>query len=226
MTSTDAQKADVQIQVDGPVHWHSKGVDQVLRELETYVVGLSDAEAAARIEKFGRNEMTPPPKKTFWMKLWNQINNVLIYILLVAAIVSGILQEWAETGLIVAVISLNVTIGLLQEGKAEKAADAIKSMLSPKAIVIRDGHQMEVAGVMISKPDRIPKLIPLTAFAFPGRSCARRLGGHQSRRLGGRRPPHNRVLQPQDPRGPPDRREQPREQSGRGHRRRRRGGLG
>lgn len=82
------------------------------------------------------------------MRLFLQINNILIYILLVAAIVSGALSEWAEVGLIVGVVVLNVTIGMIQEGKAEKATDAIKSMLSPKAIVIRNGTQQEIAGVI------------------------------------------------------------------------------
>ncbi len=81
------------------------------------------------------------------MRLFLQINNILIYILLAAAIVSGALSEWAEVGLIVGVVVLNVTIGMIQEGKAEKATDAIKSMLSPKAIVIRNGVQQEIAGV-------------------------------------------------------------------------------
>ncbi len=59
-----------------------------------------------------------------------QLNNVLIFILLAAAVVTAGLQEWIETGLILGVIALNVLIGMIQEGKAEKAADAIKAMLS------------------------------------------------------------------------------------------------
>lgn len=61
---------------------------------------------------------------------WLQLNNVLIFILLAAAVVVAGLQEWIEFGLILAVVTINVLIGMVQEGKAEKAAEAIKAMLS------------------------------------------------------------------------------------------------
>ena len=83
-----------------------------------------------RRRRFGPNALTPPKKAGFWAKLWAQLNNVLIFILLAAAVVTAGLQEWIETGLIVGVVTINVIIGLVQEGKAEKAAEAIKAMLS------------------------------------------------------------------------------------------------
>ena len=88
----------------------------------------------------------------------------MIFILFVAAVVVGALQSWIEFGLIMAVIVLNVMIGLLQEGKAEKAAEAIKAMLSANATVIRDGQRatldasLLVPGdiVIIKSGDRLP----------------------------------------------------------------------
>lgn len=80
--------------------------------------------------RYGPNALTPPKKPGFFAKLWAQLNNVLIFILLAAAVVVAGLQEWIEFGLILGVVTLNVMIGLVQEGKAEKAADAIKAMLS------------------------------------------------------------------------------------------------
>jgi magnesium-transporting ATPase (P-type) len=74
--------------------------------------------------------LTPPKKPGFWAKLWAQLNNVLIFILLAAAVVVAGLQEWIEFGLILGVVTVNVMIGMIQEGKAEKAAEAIKAMLS------------------------------------------------------------------------------------------------
>ena len=70
-----------------------------------------------------------------------QINNILIYILIAAAIVAGVLQDWAEVILITGVVVINVAIGLIQEGRAEQAAEAIKGMLSSKATVIRGGER-------------------------------------------------------------------------------------
>lgn len=79
---------------------------------------------------YGPNALTPPKKPGFFAKLWAQLNNVLIFILLAAAVVVAGLKEWIEFGLILGVVTLNVMIGMIQEGKAEKAAEAIKAMLS------------------------------------------------------------------------------------------------
>jgi magnesium-transporting ATPase (P-type) len=130
------------------VVWHSTPPEQVLSLLGCKAdVGLAEQDVVERRARHGRNELTPPKKIGFLKRLFLQVNNILIFILLAAAIVSGALSEWAEVGLIVAVVLLNVTIGMIQEGKAEKATDAIKSMLSPKAMVIRNGIQQEIAGV-------------------------------------------------------------------------------
>jgi magnesium-transporting ATPase (P-type) len=72
------------------------------------------------LKDFGPNRLTPADKPGFFARLWNQLNNILIYILLAAAIVEGALQSWAEFGLVMGVIVVNTAIGLIQEGKAEK----------------------------------------------------------------------------------------------------------
>eukprot|EP00960_Hanusia_phi_P042951 755794-Hanusia_phi.AAC.4 len=132
------------VTVEQEEYWHSETVEKVLELQESRRDGLTHAEAEKRLEIYGKNEMTPPPKIGFLMKLFLQINNILIYILIAAAIVSGILKEYAEVALIVGVVVLNVTIGMIQEGKAEKAAEAIKGMLSAKATVIREGQPTEI----------------------------------------------------------------------------------
>lgn len=73
-----------------------------------------------RLKDFGPNRLTPADKPGFLARLWAQLNNILIYILLAAAIVEGALQSWAEFGLVMGVIVVNTAIGLIQEGKAEK----------------------------------------------------------------------------------------------------------
>jgi hypothetical protein len=75
---------------------------------------------ACRLKDFGPNRLTPAAKPGFLARLWAQLNNILIYILLAAAIVEGALQSWAEFGLVLGVIVINTAIGLIQEGKAEK----------------------------------------------------------------------------------------------------------
>ena len=76
--------------------------------------GLSASEVESRMAKFGLNKMTPPQRKTIFHRLWEQLNNSLILILCICAIVSGVFREWPDLGLIIAVIVINVVIGLIQ----------------------------------------------------------------------------------------------------------------
>ncbi|KAF8062005.1 calcium-transporting ATPase 1 [Scenedesmus sp. PABB004] len=145
--------------------WHSlPDGDAVLAELRSSRDGLSADEATARLAQYGRNALTPPPKPSFWRRLWNQINTLFIWILFIAALVSAALQAWPDMGLILGVVVINVSIGLFQEGKAEKAADAIKAMLSPTATVVRGGERVTVDAdglvpgdiVVIKSGDKVP----------------------------------------------------------------------
>eukprot|EP00578_Thalassiosira_sp_NH16_P007484 CAMPEP_0181110562 /NCGR_PEP_ID=MMETSP1071-20121207/18785_1 /TAXON_ID=35127 /ORGANISM="Thalassiosira sp., Strain NH16" /LENGTH=109 /DNA_ID=CAMNT_0023194351 /DNA_START=1 /DNA_END=326 /DNA_ORIENTATION=- len=99
--------------------------------------GLSASEAAERLAKYGPNKMTEKDKVTIWQRIWHQINNVLVYVLLTVAVVSLVqatalpsddpqqqFSSWFQVALILGVITLNTWIGIYQEGNAEKAADA------------------------------------------------------------------------------------------------------
>mmetsp|Transcript_4907 Transcript_4907/g.10865 ORF Transcript_4907/g.10865 Transcript_4907/m.10865 type:complete len:1039 (+) Transcript_4907:173-3289(+) len=132
---------DVELIVVEETKWHAIPVAEILKMQSTSPEGLFDSEAEARLKQYGTNELTPPPKPSFLMKVFIQINNILIYILIAAAIVAGVLQDWAEVALIGGVVVINVTIGLVQEGRAEQAAAAIQGMLSSKATVIRSGER-------------------------------------------------------------------------------------
>ena len=136
----------------------------MLAQAEASLNGLTDAQVAASRAKYGPNRMTVAAKAGFFAKLWDQINSSLIWILLGAAVVSAGLQQWVDLGLIVAVIVLNVAIGMAQEGKAEKAAEAIKAMLAPNAMVVRGGDRKTIPAedivrgdlVFIQAGDRVP----------------------------------------------------------------------
>jgi len=108
------------------------------------VSGLTAAEVDASRAKYGKNTTPSAHKKTLLMRLWEQINGSVIYILIGAAIVSGYFKDWPDLGLIVSVIILNATIGLVQEGKAEAAAEALGKLLAAKAMVVRGGAQVQV----------------------------------------------------------------------------------
>ena len=157
-----------------PQNAHALTWEQVAELLETNAEkGLSRTEAQSRLEKFGTNNLAEAPPEPFWHKLFRQINSILIYILLVAAAIAAGFQQWAECGLILGVIAINVTIGLIQEGKAERATAALKAMLSSKANVIRDGVRTEINAeyvvpgdvVFIESGNRVPADIRLISVS-------------------------------------------------------------
>lgn len=125
-------------------NWHSESVETCLKKLGTTLHGLSFSEANRRLVEYGKNEIQFGKKISILRKWINQFNNVLIYILIIAAVVTGLLQHWVDTGVIIGVVLLNALIGYIQEGKAEKAIEALKKMLSLKANVIRYGKRIQI----------------------------------------------------------------------------------
>ena len=144
--------------------WHSLAVSDVLSELETETQGLSSEVAAQRLEKYGPNKLPEEPPVPAWRRFLRQFNNLLIYVLLAAAVVTAALNDWLETGVILAVVLINAIIGFIQEGKAEAALDALRSMLALQAVALRDGHRVTVSAedlvpgdvVLIESGDRVP----------------------------------------------------------------------
>lgn len=124
--------------------YHTLSKDEVLRRLETKEQGLSGEEAAKLLERHGKNVLQEARKKSLIAKFIEQFKNVMIFILLAAAILSGILGEWTDTVIILLVVILNAVLGVFQENKAEQALEALKSMSAPQARVRRDGQVREI----------------------------------------------------------------------------------
>ncbi|MEW9097010.1 MAG: cation-translocating P-type ATPase [Clostridiaceae bacterium] len=125
--------------------WFDKSKEDVITELSTDVVnGLTTEEVEKRKEKYGLNELTAKEGKSTIRMFLEQLNDPLIYILLAAALASGIVGEVADAIIICFVIILNAVIGVIQEAKAEKALEALKKLSTPKAIVRRDGEMREI----------------------------------------------------------------------------------
>ena len=164
-TSADGQ-VTLTVYSDDELPWHAiPDASIVVDELASSTTsGLSSAEATRRLQDFGPNSLTPAPKPGFFARLWNQMNNILIYILLASAVVKGALQSWPAFGLVLGVVVINTAMGMFQEGRAEKAAEAIKAMLSSTALVLRNGEQMSIPAeelvpgdiVIIKSGDKIP----------------------------------------------------------------------
>ena len=136
--------------------WKATTAQAVLDELGVTVSGgLSEKEAAARLERLGPNELAEGARKTTLQRFADQFRNALIYILLVAAVVSAVVGEVADAVIIFAIVLLNAVIGVVQEGRAEQALEALKKMASPKALVRRDGRAREVEAAELVPGDTV-----------------------------------------------------------------------
>jgi Ca2+-transporting ATPase len=124
---------------------HAWSIEQTAKELGTDLTkGLTSAEARARLEKYGPNELKEKPRPGFLSLLLDQFKNFLIIILIAAAVLSILLGEWIDAIVILAIVVLNSIIGVVQESKAEASLAALKKMAAPNARVIRDGQDMTV----------------------------------------------------------------------------------
>jgi len=147
-----------------PKLWHSQSVETSLRNLDVAINGLSPGEAQTRLEQYGANRLPEAAKRNAFMRFLLQFHNILIYVLIGCAVVTAFLDHWIDTGVILAVVIANAIIGFIQEGKAEKAMDAIRHMLAPHANVIRGGERISIEGeklvpgdiVLLEAGDKVP----------------------------------------------------------------------
>ena len=122
---------------------------QTIQELEAATLtnareGLSEKEAAARLQRFGGNELEKKKEESLLKKVAEQFNDPMILILILGAVISIFLHEVMDSVIIVAVITINALIGVFQEWKAEKALHALEKMTAMKAVVKRDGQLKQI----------------------------------------------------------------------------------
>ncbi|MFC8596915.1 cation-translocating P-type ATPase [Isoptericola sp. NPDC057191] len=146
-----------------PTPWASPP-QEVLAALRADDGGLTAADAAARLAEVGPNRLPPPQKDPLWKRILVHFDDVLIYILLVAAVLKAILGDWVDFTVILLVAVVNAAIGFIQEGRAESALDGIRQMLSVHAEARRDGAWAKVDAddvvpgdvVRVRSGDRVP----------------------------------------------------------------------
>ncbi|MBB3711799.1 magnesium-transporting ATPase (P-type) [Limimaricola variabilis] len=144
--------------------WHALEGAQALTRLDTTPAGLTAREAGERLARHGPNRLPAPRPKSLLRRVWHQFDNLLIQVLLAAGLITAVLGHWVDSGVILAVVVINAAIGLWQEGRAENALAAVRSLLSPEASVRRDGRRgrVEAAGlvpgdiVLLEPGDRVP----------------------------------------------------------------------
>jgi Ca2+-transporting ATPase len=126
---------------------HGKPIEELVDSLQTHLeLGLTQQEAHKRLMEFGANELSERPSPGFLALLWDQFNNYLVIILIIAALVSLALGEYVDSIAIMVIVVLNAVVGVFQESKAEQALAALKKMAAPHVQVIRDGQQVTIPG--------------------------------------------------------------------------------
>ena len=113
--------------------FYCEDVQSVLGEVDSSPTGLSSAEAAARLEKYGKNKLAEGEKTPVWKRLLAQLADPMIIILLAAAAISGVLavvegESFADVIIILSVVVINAVLGVYQESKAEAAIEALQQM--------------------------------------------------------------------------------------------------
>lgn len=143
--------------------WHAMSVEETARALGTTEDGLSDTEAAERLKLFGPNNLRQKKAKSIWRMIWEQLTDVMVIILFIAAAFSLVLyfvnpgggepDGLAEAIVILVVIALNATVGVVQEKKAANALEALKNMTAPTARVMREGEESVVPAAQLVPGD-------------------------------------------------------------------------
>src|ERR1700757_21809 len=147
------------------IAWHAAAVDDVVKRLATDIgKGLAANEASTRLQKYGPNRLPEGKKRGPFMRFLSQFNNILVYVLLGAGFTKLMLNLWVDAAIIFGVVILNALLGFFQEGKAEKALESIRNMLSAEARTVRGGETRMIAAeqlvpgdvVLLESGDKIP----------------------------------------------------------------------
>lgn len=134
--------------------FETKTIAETCALLSTHMErGLTGQEAGDRYRVNGKNELKEPAPKSYGEAFLEQLNDPLIYVLLAAAVISLLLHEVSDAVIIAVVVFVNALVGLLQEGKAQRALESLKKLTSPRAYVIRDGREQEIPASQLVKGD-------------------------------------------------------------------------
>jgi len=135
--------------------WHAKKIPTLLAELSTTENGLTQTEAAKRLEIHGLNNLPRQPGPTWWQVFGRQFKSPLIYILIVAAVVSTFVGDYTDAIFIAAILLLNAVIGGFQEWRAEQSAQALQELLQFHTTVEREGELLEIDAEQVAPGDVI-----------------------------------------------------------------------
>jgi len=145
MSAKNNAAVDVPVSEGLDIKWHALSREETLKQLDsTMERGLSSQEAKARLEKYGPNQLKEGKRTTFLQMVLAQLNNFVVIMLIVAALISAFLGETVDSIAIVTIVVLNTIMGVVQEGRAQQELEALKKMASPEAQVLRDGRRATI----------------------------------------------------------------------------------
>jgi magnesium-transporting ATPase (P-type) len=153
------------------VSWFAISADDAVKRLASNGAnGLSVAEASLRLQQHGPNRLPEGKKTGPFQRFLSQFNNILVYVLLGAGFAKLMLNLWIDAAIILGVVIINALLGFIQEGKAEKALDSIRNMLSAEARTIRGGDTRMISAdelvpgdiVLLESGDKVPADLRLT----------------------------------------------------------------
>ncbi len=151
--------------------WHALTAEEAAAQLAADLHrGLNSDEASARLARHGANRIPEGARRPAWGRFLLQFHNPLIYVLLASGAVTLFLRDYIDSGVILGVVVINALIGFVQEGRAEKALDAVRSLLATRATVLRDGQRRQIDAqelvpgdvVLLEPGDRVPADLRVT----------------------------------------------------------------
>jgi Ca2+-transporting ATPase len=144
--------------------WHNLNVNEVLELLGSKKTGLSSKVVSELSEKYGENILAQAQKFSAWRLFFSQFKSALVYVLLIAALISLVFGEFVDAYVIFAAVGLNVVIGFWQEKKANQSLEQLSKVVKKEAIVLRDGHEVKIEArylvpgdvIILQAGDRVP----------------------------------------------------------------------
>jgi magnesium-transporting ATPase (P-type) len=146
------------------IFWHAIEIDEIFKQIGGSQQGFSREEAEKLLSQYGPNKLSPPKKRPPFVRFMLQFHNVLIYVMIAAGVITSLIGHFIDAGVIFGVVFINAVIGFIQEGKAERALEAIRTMLSSQATVLRDGKRINIPAdglvpgdiVFLQTGDKVP----------------------------------------------------------------------
>ncbi len=144
--------------------WYQLSIEEVLAKKDSQKSGLEQEEAKKRLTQYGANRLPEKAGKPLWLRFLAHFHDVLIYVLIAAAVLTSVMGHWVDTAVILGVAVINALIGHIQENNAEKSLKSIRNMIASDTVVIRNGKHETIPTadlvpgdiVVLRAGDRIP----------------------------------------------------------------------